>query len=177
MIKLETDKLILRMFTPDDLDALDCIFSKPSVMKYLGLHGEPMSRDETETALLSMIKHWERYGYGRLAVISKNDQKLIGCAGLRSFDGIAELVFLIDEHYWGKGLATEIATGCLNYGFEKHNFEKIIAFARPQNLASRKVIEKVGMHFVKQKVVFGVFVVQYELSRENYFYNLSSMKS
>ncbi len=78
MIKLETDKLILRMFTPDDLDALDYIFSKPSVMKYLGLHGEPMSRDETETALLSMIKHWERYGYGRLAVISKNDQKLIG---------------------------------------------------------------------------------------------------
>lgn len=163
MTKLETDRLFFRMFTSNDLNALDAIFSNPNVMKYLGLQGEPMSRTETETALLSMIKHWERHGYGRWAVISKKDQKLIGCAGLRSYEGIAELVFLIDEPYWGKGLATETAFACLNYGFETHNFEKIIAFARPRNIASRKVIEKVGMRFVKEEVVFGVFVVQYEL--------------
>jgi RimJ/RimL family protein N-acetyltransferase len=58
MTKLETDRLILRMFTPDDLDALHFIFSNPNVMKFLGLQGEPMSKAETETVLLSMIKHW-----------------------------------------------------------------------------------------------------------------------
>ena len=171
---LETNRLILRMFTPDDLDALDVIFSKPDVMKFLGAQGEPMSRVETETALLSMIKHWERHGYGRLAVISKEDQKLIGCAGLRNYQADAELVFVVDEQYWGQGLATEIALACLRFGFEKHNFNKIIAFARPQNTASRKVIEKIGMRFVQETVVFGVFVVQYELLREDYYFNLSA---
>ncbi len=84
MVELETDRLILRMFTPRDLDALYYIFSKPNVMKFLGLNGEPMTRAETETALLSIIKHWQRHGYGRWAVVSKEDEKLIGCAGLRN---------------------------------------------------------------------------------------------
>ena len=101
MIKLETDRLVLRSFTLDDLDDLDRIFSKPLVMKYLGLHGEPMTRDETETALVSMIKHWERHGYGRLAVVSKANEQLIGCAGLRNFEDKAELVYLIDESVLG----------------------------------------------------------------------------
>ena len=88
----------------EDLDDLDSIFSKPDVMKYLGLQGQPMTREETETALVSMIKHWERHGYGRLAVISKVDGQLIGCAGLRNFEDEAELVYLIDSPYWGQGL-------------------------------------------------------------------------
>ena len=173
MTKLETERIILRMFEADDIEALYYIFNKPNVMKHLGLQGDPMSRTETETALLSMIKHWHRHGYGRWAVISKDDQRLIGCAGLRNYKDDAELVFLIDEPYWGQGLATEIAFACLNYGFEKHNFEKIIAFARPQNTASRKVIEKIGMRFVKEEVVFGVFVVQYELSQNDYYHFLN----
>jgi ribosomal-protein-alanine N-acetyltransferase len=169
MTMIETERLILRMFTPDDLDALFGIFSRPKVMKYLGLHGEPMSRDETETALLSIIKHWERHGYGRWAVVSKDDHKLIGCAGLRNYEDAAELVYLIDQPYWGRGLATEIAVACLNFGFEKHNFNNIIAFARPQNTASRKVMEKIGMRFVQESVIFGVFVVQYELLKKDYY--------
>lgn len=177
MTKLETDRLILRVFEPDDLEALYQIFNKPSVMKYLGLQGEPMSKAETETALLSMIKHWQRHGFGRWAVISKEDQKLIGCAGLRSYEQDAELVYLIDEPYWGQGIATEIAIACLKFGFEKHNFGKIVAFARPENVASRKVMEKIGMRFVQETVVFGVFVVQYELFSEEYFNRTDEIKA
>lgn len=171
MTNLETKRLILRMFEPDDLEALHQIFSKQNVMKYLGLHGEPMSKSETETALLSMIKHWQRHGFGRWAVISKENEKLIGCAGLRSYEQDAELVYLIDEPYWKQGLATEIAVACLNFGFDKHNFKKIIAFARPENTASRKVMEKIGMRFAEESVVFGIFVVRYELAREDYLLN------
>ncbi len=135
-----------------------------------------MSRAETETALLSMIKHWERHGYGRWAVIFKQNQKLIGCAGLRNYEDDAELVFLIDQPYWGQGIATEIALACLNFGFEKHNFKKIIAFARPQNTASRNVMEKIGMRFVKEALVFGVFVVQYEFLQEDYYLSRSAQE-
>ncbi len=171
MIEIETDRLILRSFTINDLDDLDSIFSKPIVMKYLGLQGKPMTRDETEIALLSMIKHWERYGYGRLAVISKVDKQLIGCAGLRNFEEEAELVYLIDNQYWGQGLATEIATRFLRFGFEKHNFKKIIAFTRPENTASRNVMEKVGMSFVKETFVFGITVVLYEVLQKDFYLN------
>jgi RimJ/RimL family protein N-acetyltransferase len=97
--RLETNRLILRKFTIDHLAALDRIFRNPKVMKYLGLHGEPMSREEIETALHSIIKHWDRHGFGRWTVISKKGRKLIGCSGLRSYEGIAELVYLIDEPY------------------------------------------------------------------------------
>ncbi len=169
MIKLETDRLILRLFTPEDVDDLDGIFSKPSVMKYLGLQGEPMTRAETETALSSIIKHWERHGYGRLAVISKTDERLIGCAGLRNYEDQAELVYLIDDSYWGQGLATEIAVSCLQFGFGEFNFEKIIAFTRPDNSASRNVMEKVGMDFVEEAIIFGINVVLYEISQSAFY--------
>lgn len=164
------------MFVPSDLDALDSIFSKPEVMKYLGLHGEPMSREETATALLSMIKHWERHNYGRWAVVSKQDQRIIGCAGLRNFNDDAELVYLIDHSYWGQGLATELALACLDFGFKKHKFKKIVAFARPQNIASLRIMEKIGMRFVEEAVVFEVFVVKYELSEEDYHLNSKCRK-
>jgi len=80
---------------------------------------------------------------------------------------------LLDQPYWGRGLATEIAVACLNFGFEMHNFERIIAFARPQNIASQKVTEKIGMRFARETVVFGVLVAQYELFAKDYYLNLN----
>jgi RimJ/RimL family protein N-acetyltransferase len=168
MTSLETDRLILRMLAPDDFDALTRIFGKPNVMKYLGLEGNPMSREETENSLHSIIRHWQLHGFGRWVVVSKQSDAIIGCSGLRSYEGTAELVYLIDEPYWGKGLATEIARACLDFGFRARDFKNIIAFARPGNAASRKVMEKIGMRFVRETTVFGVFVVQYEISRQDY---------
>lgn len=168
MTSLETDRLILRRGAPDDLESLARIFKKPNVMKYLGLEGSPLSREETEAFLQSIDRHWERYGFGRWVVVARENSAVIGCAGLRSYEGTAELVYLIDEPYWDKGLATEIARACLDFGFNRSGFKKIIAFARPGNTASRKVMEKIGMRFVLETTVFGVFVVQYEISRADY---------
>lgn len=168
MENTETNRLLLRMFTPDDLDDLARIFAKPSVMKYLGLDGQPVLREETETALKSIIKNWELNGFGRWAVILKENGELIGCAGFRSYEGLAELFYLLDEPYWGKGLATEIARECLRFGFNDRRFDKIIAFVRPQNSASRRVLEKIGMRFIQEITIFGVFAVKYEILRENY---------
>lgn len=127
-----------------------------------------MTRDETETALLSMITHWQRHGFGRWAVVHKETETLIGCAGLRSFEGIGELVYLLDEPFWGIGLATEIARACLRYGFEVQQMDHIIGLSKPQNLASRHVLEKIGMRFEKELIVFDIDVTQYTLTREDY---------
>ena len=168
MPRVETARLLLRPFTGEDLDDLCEIFDKPGVMKYLGVDCQPMSRAETETALLSMIRHWRRHGFGRWAVVSKDDGRLIGCAGLRSYQAVAELVYLLDEPYWGRGLATEVARACLRFGFETQGFDRVVAFARLRNAASRRVLDKLGMSFDGETTVFGIHVAQYSLRRAEF---------
>jgi len=102
------------------------------------------------------------------AVVHKETEELIGCAGLRSFEGIAEIVYLLDEPFWGVGLATEIARACLRYGFEVQQMDHIIGLCKPLNLASRHVLEKIGMDFEKDTVVFDIDVTQYTIMREDY---------
>ena len=91
MPELETDRLLLRQFALGDLDALAQIFADPEVVKHLG-SGEPASREETETALRSIIAHWGRHGFGRWAAVYRPTRELIGYGGLRSFQGEPELV-------------------------------------------------------------------------------------
>jgi ribosomal-protein-alanine N-acetyltransferase len=156
------------MFTPGDLDALAAIFGNANVMKYLGLDCQPIAREETEIAIFSMIQHWNDRNFGRWAVVCKKNKKLIGCAGFRSYENAAELFYILDEPFWGKGLATEIAEKCLRFGFEDRDFKQIIAFTRPANAASRKVMEKIGMSFEGEVMVFGIQAVQYVINREDF---------
>lgn len=174
--EIETERLRLRNFTLDDLDDLAEIFGKPQVMKYLGLKGEPLTKTETETFLLSIIKHWKQHNFGRWAMISKEDDRLIGCSGLRSYEKDIELVYLIDEPEWGKGLATEAAIASLQFGFQNLDFKKIIAFTRPLNFASRKVMEKIGMRYRKEVNIFEILAVQYDITRARFF-SADSMRS
>jgi len=164
----QTQRTILRMFTLDDLDALAAIFGNANVMKYLGLDCKPISREETELAIVSIIKHWKERDFGRWAVIYKENNQLIGCAGFRSCDEAAELFYILDEPYWGRGLATEIAEECLRFGFKERAFNQIIAFTRPANAASRRVLEKTAMRFDGEVTVFGVDAVRYVTNREDY---------
>jgi len=169
MTGIETERTVLRMFTMDDLDDLARIFGNPQVMKYLGHTCEPIERDETEKALASIINHWEKNGFGRWAVISKVNNKLIGCAGLRLHEGTPELVVLLDEPYWRKGLATEIGRAVFKYGFETRGFDRIIAMTRPANTGSRRLMNKLGMRFLEEAIVFGQYqAVIYEILREDY---------
>lgn len=152
----------------DDLDDVAAILSNPRVMKYLGVDAKPVCRDECEQILESIIRLWQNRGYGRMAVISKENNKLIGVAGLRYFEGDAELFYLLDEPFWGKGLATEVAKAILEYGFETHDFPQIIAVTRPANAATQRVLDKLGMSFEKKDVIAGVPVYRYALTQENF---------
>lgn len=167
MPTIETQRLFLRMFTPDDLDDLYRLFTDPDVMRYVG-KGELMSRHDTETALISIIKHWERHGFGRWAIIDKETQKFIGYGGLRMLIDTPEVVYHLAKPYWRLGLATEMASASLRFGFRSRGFDRIVAIARPENLASIHVMEKIGMRYEKHAVYYDIPVVQYSISKENY---------
>ncbi len=175
MYEIETERCILRMLTLDDLDNLASIFANPQVMKYLDMDCKPLTKEQTELIIKSIINGWEKNGFGRWAVISKEDNKLIGIAGFRSHEDIAELFYVLDEPYWGKGMATEIAYNVLKIGFERHNFLRIIAMTRPLNSASRKVMDKLGMSFKGEVDVYGISAVEYTISKEAFQLKVQDM--
>jgi ribosomal-protein-alanine N-acetyltransferase len=147
---IESDRLLLRKITLDDKDDLFKLHSNLAVQKYTG---EPVveSVEEIETAIRARINNYKKYGYGRWAVILKNEMQFIGWAGLAylpEFDEI-DLGYRFLPEYWGAGIATEASRAILTYGFDTLKLKKIIAIAMKEHKASIRVMEKVGMEFDK----------------------------
>ena len=167
MPSIETERLLLRMLCPEDLDDLAHLFSDPDVMRYVG-DGKTVNREEADKALQSIIRHWDTHGFGRWAVVDKNTQEFVGFGGLRLLFGTPEVVYHLATAHWGKGFATELARASLRFGFEEHQFDRIVAIAKPKNAASIHVMEKLGMHYEKHTSYYHIDVVQYGISREDF---------
>ena len=164
---IETARLRLRMFRPEDLDDLAALFADPEVMRYVA-YGKPAGRDEAEKALASVIDHWRRHGFGRWAVEDKQTGEFVGIGGLRSLFDTPEVVYHFARAHWGKGFATELARASLRFGFDEDRFDRIVAIAKPGNAASIHVMEKLGMHFEMQTSYYGIEVVQYAISADEF---------
>ena len=171
---IETARLRLRMFRPEDLDDLAGMFSDPQVMRYVA-DGKPAGRDVAQKALTSVIDHWRREGFGRWAAEDKDSSQFVGFGGLRSLFGMPEVVYHFALPHWGKGLATELARASLRYGFEEHRFERIVAVAKPENAASIHVMEKLGMRYEMHTSYYDIDVVQYTLAREEFKPNAEAL--
>ncbi|NET27379.1 GNAT family N-acetyltransferase [Okeania sp. SIO1I7] len=172
MVEIETERLKLRQFILDDLDELYNLYHNPKVMKYVGKG--ILTKPETEAKIFSIIKSWEKNNFGMWAVVHKRDHKMIGRCGFCFLDNTPEieLGYLLNPVYWYRGLATEAAKASLRYGFEQLKLEKIVAVAQPENIASRRVMEKVGMKYEKEANYYQSSVVYYTiLSKENRSYS------
>lgn len=169
MYKIETTRLRLRQFTPDDLDDLYRIYSHPELIKYIS-NEKPPCLEDTKAAINSLAEHWQKYRFGVWAVIHKKHRKLIGHCGLKFLENtpLVQLGYLLLPSYWGQGLGTEAAKAVLKHGFEVAKLEKIVAIAKPENLASRRVMEKVGLKYEKDAYYYYNDVVFYSLSRDAY---------
>ncbi len=143
---LETERLILQTWTLEDAPRLFEICGDAEVMKYLGT-GEPYELIEQANEFLRWAKDYQKEnGFCRWAVFLKENQEIIGSCGFARPHGTEEieLGYLLAKNFWGKGLATEAASACLRYGFERLKFSKIIAMTDLENVASQKVLEKIG---------------------------------
>ena len=167
MPSVETARLILRMFRPEDLDEFAALVADADVMRYVS-HGAPVSREEADTALQSIILHWDNHGFGRWAVFDKETSKFAGYGGLRSLMGTPEVVYHFARAYWGRGLATELARASLRFGFEEHNFDSIVAIAKPENAASIRVMEKAGLSYEMHTAYYNFDVIQYRILRADF---------
>ncbi len=149
---LETERLILRQLTRDDLDALAAIYSDAEVRKYFP--EGTLTRDETREELEWIIDvYYGQYGFGLWATIEKATGAFIGRCGLLpwTIDGRAEVevAYLLARPYWGQGLGTEAARAIANYAFEHLAVPRLICLIDAENEASRNVALKIGMAFEK----------------------------
>ena len=163
---LETARLRLRLFRPDDLDELAAIARDPEVMRHIG-PGKPLTREETEFNMTRIIETFRRRGFGRWAVVKKDTGALAGYCGLSFGDEEVgtELAYLFARSEWGKGLATEAASACLRYGFERLGLDSIAALTRHENTRSRRVMERLGMRYVRAGHYYGYSCVCYSITR------------
>lgn len=149
MTTVETERLVLRPWAEDDVEALAAIFAEPAVWRYP--FGRGFTRGETEHFLERQFDHWAAHGFGSWAAELKDGHALIGYIGLAVPTWLPQVMPAVEvgwrlhPQHWGRGLATEGGRASVRYGFEQLALDRIIAIAMPENVASRRVMTKLGM--------------------------------
>jgi len=161
---LETARLRLRQFRASDLDAYARITCDAETMRYIA-RGEPYDRDEAWRSLGYLLGHWQMRGYGLWAAEEKQSGALIGRIGLYRPEGWPglEVGWLVARERWGEGFATEGARVALDYAFTVLRAPRAISAIAPENAASIRVAEKLGLRFAETRQIAGRSVSIYEV--------------
>jgi RimJ/RimL family protein N-acetyltransferase len=156
----------LRQFVESDLDAYARICADPESMRHIG-PGTPLSRADAWRSMAQLLGHWQLRGYGLWAVEEKRTGAFVGRIGLIYPEGwpALEVGWLIDRARWGEGLATEGGRAAMQFAFDRLQLERISSVIRPQNAASIRVAEKLGMQLERTAQVNGLDVVIYARNR------------
>ncbi len=142
---LETSGLRLRPFSIEDASELFHLNSDPLVLQYTG--DAPFKDANDAAGFILNYRDYLQYGYGRLAVIALESNVFLGWCGLKYSPEKQEtdIGFRFHRKYWGRGFATEAAKVCLDFGFSEMGLTRIVGRAQIRNIASHKVLEKIGM--------------------------------
>jgi RimJ/RimL family protein N-acetyltransferase len=151
---LETERLVLRRFTEDDVDNLVELDGDPDVMRYIN-GGRPTPREEIEQDVLpAFLAYYERFtGYGFWAAVEKATGQFAGWHHFRpppdARPGEVELGYRLRKSAWGQGYATEGSRALIQKGFAELGVQRVVASTMVVNVASRRVLEKAGLRFVR----------------------------
>jgi len=166
MIQLETERLIMRPIIPTDAEAMYRLNLDPDVIRYTGDVAFKSVEDSFE--FYSNYDDYARTRMGRFSTFLKSDNTFLGWCGLKQIEEQVDLGYRFLKAHWGKGYATESSIASLDYGFNEIGLDKVIAHAIKENVASYKVMEKLGMRFVKDMIYDGADAVMYEINREEW---------
>jgi ribosomal-protein-alanine N-acetyltransferase len=154
-IFIETDRLILRELLPSDAEGMFELDSDPEVHRYLG--NNPIRHvDQAKQIIDHVRRQYVDVGIGRWAMEEKETGNFLGWAGLKlnrepmnNHVDYYDVGYRLLKKHWGRGYATEAAKASLDYGLSRLNLTDIYGIADANNLASRKVLEKIGLQFVE----------------------------
>ena len=174
---IETKNLILRDFRDTDVTSIFQLDSNREVHEYLGK--KPIKTIKEAEKILSFFHlQYKERGIGRFATIEKSSGRFIGWAGLKLNEGEKEMLngytnfidigFRFLPEFWGKGYATEASLASLEYGFKKLNYDIIYGAADIENIASNKVLKKIGLQFINKFIFKDISCNWYELKKDTY---------
>ncbi len=176
-IFLETKRLIIKAPELSDLEGQLILQGDETVMRYVGSGAR--TPDDVIWGLEKAIEHYDKYGFSLGTVFEKETGAFVGRAGLIHFcfdDSQPDLEFgyALFREYWGKGYGTELSKGIIDWAFKNLDVPRVLAVIRPPNHASRHVLEKAGMHYLKYSIYQGLVVALYEIQRN--FVDFSQVK-
>ena len=169
MYLLETERLLMRPLTRDDLPWLIEMRTPDAVNRYLG--GPKMQNAEALDKRLDFyIDCHRKFGFGCCTMELKSTGELIGTGGLQPLEdtGEIEVGYNLSEKNWRQGYGYECAAGWLRFGFEKCGLERIVAIADPANVGSWRIMEKCGMKYEKTDTYYGIECVFYAIDRRQF---------
>ncbi len=180
-VRLETDRLIIMPFKMQDIEVVHRMLSDEEVLRYLpdGIMSLEKSKETLEWLIGCYDKNTpERIVKLTLAVAMKEDGRVVGWCGLGPLEFAPEeieIYYGLLPDFWNQGITTEAAIAVLDFAFKATKLERIVAIVRPENGASIRVIEKMGL--VYQKILEGLpekyrwfdGCLYYSISREDYY--------
>lgn len=165
METLETERLVLRQFREEDLDAYVEMVGDPEVMQYLG--SGAMNRAEAWRNMAMILGHWRLRGFGMWAVEEKGGGAMIGRVGCWRPEGWPglEVGWALRRKSWGRGFATEAAKASLDAAFDRLAERHVISMIHGRNAASVRVARRLGMRLEGRTELFGIPVSVFGIRR------------
>ncbi|OJX76781.1 MAG: GNAT family N-acetyltransferase [Magnetospirillum sp. 64-120] len=149
---VQTERLVLRAWRPEDLAAFRIINADREVM---ALMPSTLDDDQSDAQALRIMDGIATRGWGLWAVEVPGIAPFIGYVGLNEpaqpmpfqVDGQpgVELAWRLSRHHWGRGYASEAARTCLDFAFDTLQMDEVVAYTVPHNVRSRAVMERIGM--------------------------------
>ena len=157
---------------PSDAEGMFELDSDPLVHRYLG-NSPVKSIEASQTAIENIRQQYVERGIGRWAAIEKSSGDFIGWSGLKlnteqEFNNkidFYDIGYRFIPRYWGKGYATESAVASLDYAFNTLNLKTVVGMAEVENLASNRILQKIGLNYIEDFLFEDVMVSWYELSK------------
>lgn len=162
---LVTDRLTIRRFRDDDLDALAEMYADPEVMRFLG---GPRTREDAATRLGWMIEEYESQPFGMWGIALREQNTLIGRCGIIRQELIHgpehEIAYLLGRPWWGRGYATEAAAAVRDHARDELGLGRLVSLIDHTNFASQAVARRIGMVYERDVVheghPVGMFVLE-----------------
>lgn len=149
-MQFETNRLLVRSWQETDVDRYAEIIGNPLVMKYIG-NGNTQDRDYAKKFVSTLMSLEKERGWILWAVENKHNRDLMGFCGFSTWHNNVEIGWRLDNLYWGEGYGTEAAIAVLNFG-RKFSFLKIVSIAQKPNLASIRIMQKIGLEFEREAI-------------------------
>ena len=166
--RIETRRLILRPFEPADVEAAFGWFGDPVVMRFT-VTGPDKSIEQTRARLTHFASHQQAHGFSKWVILDGASGIAIGDSGLLVLPecGWIDLGFRLAQSHRGQGLATEAASAWVRALFDEYRIHRLGAFVHPENVASIRVLEKLGFHAERRDMVMGMQSIVFSLDANN----------